>query len=224
MAQALGGDQAAVGDAAREARLLGAEQRAPHRRVDAVGGHQHVRLGALAAREPQLDPVPAVLEAGEAVPDVHPLGGQGAGQRRQQVGAVDLVVREAEGGLERLGERRAQQRAAVVPAALVPGERPDARPRELLGEPEPVQDPRRVRADLDAGADLAQRGRLLVDLDVEAGAEQRQRRGQAADAAADDGDRADSATPVAVHAIALSRARRAPPGGRDGSRTRARAR
>ena len=41
---------------------------------------------------------------------------------------------------------------------------------------------------LDAGADLGDARRLLVDLDVEAGVQQMQRRGKAADAAADDRD------------------------------------
>jgi hypothetical protein len=41
----------------------------------------------------------------------------------------------------------------------------------------------------DAGADFAQGAGLLVDVHVEASPQQAQRRGQAADAAADDGDR-----------------------------------
>ena len=53
---------------------------------------------------------------------------------------------------------------------------------------EPDQQARGVGADLDAGADLADARRLLVDMDVEAGLQQMQRRGEAADAAADDRD------------------------------------
>ena len=45
------------------------------------------------------------------------------GERIEQIGAVHLIVREAEGRLHRLRQRCAQQRLAVVPAALVPGER-----------------------------------------------------------------------------------------------------
>src|SRR4029077_7077328 len=44
---------------------------------------------------------------------------------------------------------------------------------------------RRVRPHIDAAADLVKLGRLLVDIDRETGAIQRQRRGEAADAAAD---------------------------------------
>jgi hypothetical protein len=52
-----------------------------------------------------------------------------------------------------------------------------------------VQDPRGVRADLDARADLAQRPRALVDVDVEARLQQGQRGREAADAASDHADR-----------------------------------
>ena len=60
--------------------------------------------------------------------------------------------------------------------------------RERFGETEPVDDARGVGADLDAGADLAEAFRLLVDLNVMAGLEQVERRRRAANAAADDGD------------------------------------
>ena len=115
-------------------------------------------------------------------------GGSAPTSAAQQVGAMHLVVRRAERGLHGVRERRAQQRAAVLPAALVPRERLHAHARQRVGQAEPVQDARGVGADLDAGADLAERAGLLVDLDVEAGPQQRQRRGGAADAAADHGN------------------------------------
>ena len=52
-----------------------------------------------------------------------------------------------------------------------------------------MQDAGGVGADLDAGADLAEHRRLLVDTDVEPGAQQRQCGGETADAAADHTDR-----------------------------------
>jgi len=45
-----------------------------------------------------------------------------------------------------------------------------------------------VRRDVDAGADFAERGRLLVDRNAQALRQQRVGGEQAADAAADDGD------------------------------------
>ena len=52
-----------------------------------------------------------------------------------------------------------------------------------------MEDARGVGADLDAGADLAERAGALVDVDVEPGLEQGQRRSETADAASDDADR-----------------------------------
>ena len=87
-----------------------------------------------------------------------------------------------------VAERRLGQRAAVVPAALMEERRAERHLGAFLAKPEPDQDARRVRADVDAGADLAEQARLLVDLHVEAGLQQADRGGEPADAAADDGD------------------------------------
>jgi hypothetical protein len=97
-------------------------------------------------------------------------------------------MREAEFGLERLGQRRAQERASVVPAALVEGQRPHPGSGQRRGEPEAVQDTRGVRADLDAGANLTEGRRPLVDVDVVTTREQRQGGGQPADPTPDDAD------------------------------------
>jgi hypothetical protein len=79
--QAFRGHQPAVGDAAGEPRMLRPEQEPPHGRLDPVRADQHVGLDARAVGEPCLDPVPAVGQAGEPVPEVHPLGGQRARKR-----------------------------------------------------------------------------------------------------------------------------------------------
>ena len=68
--------------------------------------------------------------------DVQALGRQRADERAQQVGAVRLVVREAEGLDDGVAEVGAQQRPPVVPAALVPGQRAHAHPRQLVGQPQ----------------------------------------------------------------------------------------
>src|SRR5439155_2699091 len=55
-------------------------------------------------------------------------------------------------------------------------------------EAQPAQDARRIRAHVDAAADLGEFGRLLVDIDFEARLPQRQCRGEPTDAAADHRD------------------------------------
>ena len=86
---------------------------------------------------------------------------------------MHLVVREAERGFEWFRQRRSQQGPAVVPATLVPRQGPHAHALQHAGQPKRVQHTRRVRTDLDAGADLAQGRRLLVDLDVDTCPKQR---------------------------------------------------
>ncbi len=119
---------------------------------------------------------------------MQPLGRHGGAQKLRKVAAMEVIVRRAERCLDLGPERRALQGAAVVPAPLVNGERPHAGAIERRLEAEADQQARGVGADLDAGADLADARRLLVDMDVEPGLQQVQRGRQAADAAADDGD------------------------------------
>jgi hypothetical protein len=95
-------------------RLLDAEQRMANDRVDAVSAHQHLGLGVGAVGEARLDVVAAVDQADELVVEMDTVLGQGVGQGGQQVGAMDLVLGEAEGGLQRPGQRGAQQGPAVV--------------------------------------------------------------------------------------------------------------
>src|ERR1041384_500858 len=90
--------------------------------------------------------------------------------------------------LDITGETRLGQCAAVIPAALMKEGRSVGQPGAFFAEAEPDQDARGVRADVDAGAHLAEQARLLVDLDVKAFFQQADRGGQPADPAADDGN------------------------------------
>ena len=134
MAQALGGHQPAVGGAAGEDGVLRPEQHLADGRVDAVGADEEVDLDRRAVLEARLDAVAVVGERGEPVADVQALGRERADERAQQVGAVHLVVREAEGLDDGIAQVGAQQRPPVVPAALVPGQRADAHPRQVVGQ------------------------------------------------------------------------------------------
>jgi hypothetical protein len=136
--QALRRDEAAVGGAPGEGRVLRAEERGADGRVDAVGADQQADLDGGAVRERRRDAIAAVGEARQPVANVQALGRESVHERAQQVGAVHLVVREAEGLHHDVAERGPQQRPPVVPATLVEGQRPDAHAGQLVGQPEAV--------------------------------------------------------------------------------------
>ena len=108
--------------------------------MDPVGTDQHVRGHRVAVLEPRLDPVAVVGQADEPVPDVHTLRRKRPQERREQVGAVHLVLREADRLDDHVSERRADERPAVLPATLVPGERADAHLGQVVREAQAVED------------------------------------------------------------------------------------
>src|SRR5262249_36234697 len=97
--------------------------------------------------------------------------------------------RRAESGLDRLTQRRAEQYSAVIPTSLVECGRLDAGLSEPLSKPDPMQDARRVRADIDTGTHFTERPCLLVDMHIETCAQQRQCGCQTTYPGADDPDR-----------------------------------
>ncbi|MFO1266988.1 MAG: hypothetical protein U1F25_06955 [Rubrivivax sp.] len=110
-------------------------------------------------------------------------------QQRQQVGAVRHVARRAVEPLALVAHRLHEEHAAVLPAAEFPRRlQPHRELRQPLRQAEARQRPHDVRRHHEAGAHLAQHRCLLVHRGVEPGLAQEQGRGQAADAAADDGN------------------------------------
>src|SRR5215470_5674988 len=188
MAYPLDRHQPAPGDAAGEPRLLGAEQQMAHTRMDAVGADHKVGLGGTAVLEARDNARLVLDQIDEPVSDMNALLRYGGTQELGEIAAVEVIVGRPEGRFDLGAERRALQGAAVVPAALVHGERPHTHFVHCRLESEANEQARGIGADLDAGADLADPRRLLVDLDVEAGLQEVQGGGEPAEAAADDGD------------------------------------
>jgi hypothetical protein len=114
-------DQPAISDAPRVSRALLAEELALHGRLDSIGTDQDVNLSAGAVSEARLNPIATVAQTGEPLPEVDAPDRHGSSWGVQQVGAMDHLVREPECLLDEVGERRAQQSAAVVKAPLMPG-------------------------------------------------------------------------------------------------------
>ena len=98
---------------------------------------------------------------------------------------MEVVVGRAEVALACVGQWLSGELAPVVPSADDNRAWSYSRAAHRLFESEPIEDSRRVGTYLDAGADLAQFGGLLEDLDLEPSASKRQRRGEAADPGAD---------------------------------------
>ena len=111
---------------------------------------------------------------------------------RASTRAGGLSINRATPRRARRSTRRSRTTSRSAPSAMRASRSscsgPSGRWKRVLFSVEPAWHPRRVRADLDAGPDLGQGRRLLIDLDVEPGAQQRECRGQPADAAADDAD------------------------------------
>src|SRR5262249_3071068 len=165
--------QAAIGDAAGEARRLLTEERGAHGRMDAVGADQDVDGNSGVVLEPGLDAVALVGEADDAVPQMDASGRKPRGDDREQVGPVNREMRRTVELFTARVERRSLERPAILPAPLVGADRPHGLEVELLAEAEPVEDAHRVRRHVDAAADLGQLRSLLVDIDLEAGVTER---------------------------------------------------
>ena len=184
--------QAAPRDAAGEIGLVGAEQR---RRAPWNGcRRRRSRKRRARLRRPRSAPRRGRLRRGWR---------RSAGRASPR--PASCAARRPPAG--RAGRPGAASHAACRSAAAVTAPRsnqfqvspvdpvPDHAPRrqhlhalERVLEAQRIKHARAVRADLDAGADLLELRRLLVDLDVEPALEQRQRRGKPADAATDNDD------------------------------------
>src|ERR1051326_817793 len=154
--------------------------------MNAVGANQDVGGNARAVVEPGLDMVAVVAERQEAMPEMDVLGRKPRGDHVQQIGAMDRDMRRAVEFFALRIERRTLQGAAVVPATLMRARGANALAQQPLAEAKADQHTGRVRPPIDAAADMGQRRRLLVKIRLEPGLAQRQRGGEAPNAATDD--------------------------------------
>jgi hypothetical protein len=79
----------------------------------------------------------------------------------EQVGAMKMVVRRAEVLFAKVGQGLTGEEAAIVPSMDLNRERTHSDSAKRVGEAEPMQDAVGVGANLNAGADLAELGRLF---------------------------------------------------------------
>ena len=179
----------AEGDVAEPLRRLGADQRGPRLRPDAVGRDQR-RGFQRTLRRIDPDQAAGVLKRAEfAVGDqLHPFPAARLDEHLVQVGAVDHGIGLAVAPAHLLAHRETQQGLAGHRVGEHAGLGQAAAVEDLLLDPEVPEGMVRVRAELDAVADRAELARLLDDADRAAGARERDRGAQPADAAARDDD------------------------------------
>ena len=184
ISDAFGRHEPAISDAPGKTRFLRAKECGAYRRVNAVGPDQDVSGDPRPVVEPCLGALAGVAEADQAMAEMHALGWEGRADDVEQVGTMQGHMRGAVKLFAERIERRALQGAAVLPAPLMRAGRAHALAVESRPEPEPAQDAGRIRRHVNAAAYLGQLGRLLVDVDLEAGLAQCHGGGEAAYAAA----------------------------------------
>ena len=91
----------------------------------------------------------------------------------EKIGSMKVIVRKAKCRLNSFTERSMQQGAAVIPATLMPRQRPYSHRCQLLRQTEPMQNARCIWANLDAGTNFSQLQGLLVYVDIESRLQQR---------------------------------------------------
>ena len=169
--QPLARDDAAPGHEAGELGPGGAEHGRAHGGMHAVGADQQAALRASAVLEAETDGVGATLQADAARAHVDCLRLARlyrVGEQPMQVATVD---EEVGGAVALLGHDAQVEQLPGAPASPVPdllGVGPHRAGVEGGREAEGDEHAGAVGADLHAGADLAQLGCLLVDLDVDA--------------------------------------------------------
>src|ERR1700687_1801101 len=98
---------------------------------------------------------------------------------------MEIIIGCAEVALAGVGQRLAREHPPVIPAPDYDRTRPHSEATKRFLESEPIEDSRRVGTYLDAGADFAEFGGLLEDLNLEARALKRQRGCEAANPGSD---------------------------------------
>ena len=175
------------GDLPGEHRIFVVPQGGANPRADAVGADHHVGFDLLAVFQRDRCGGVGGRHADAARAEMDDRFRHRALQHAEQIGAVELILRLAVARLE-LAPGKAEQPRVGLHVAHRQFAADVAEPPRLVAETEGVEHFRAVRRDVDAGADLAERRRLLVDLDLKALLPQTDRGGQSAQTRSDDDD------------------------------------
>jgi hypothetical protein len=136
--------------------------------VNAVCSYQRVNGDVNSILEASVNAISSLDKPYQPVPFMQTFGRETVDERPQQVSPVRLIMREAKRRLNCFPERSTKQGAAVIPAALMPSQRPYSHLCQLLRQTEPMQNARSIRTDLDPCAHFPQVPSLLVNVHVDA--------------------------------------------------------
>jgi hypothetical protein len=173
--------------------------------VHAVGADHRVGLDLGTVGEVQFDARSARFDGDKLLAEVHAIGRDDGHQGVMQVAAMEREIGRAVSPFELAPERMIVGHVAGGGIAIERRRGVKRNLAQAILDTQPTQHAHRVRALLDAGADPREFVRLLVDCDRNAALVQRRRRGESADAGADDGD--------GTHGISHGRGRTFTPAG-----------
>ena len=113
-----------------------------------------------------LDTVAMIHQVCEAVHEMYTLSRNCVRQSAMQITPMKRIVRRTESRLDVFAQRGTEQNTTVIPAPLDETSRLDACPVQFVGNSDPIQNSRRIGANINASANLAECFRLLVNLNV----------------------------------------------------------
>ena len=174
--QAVSGHQASIRGATRESRAVFAEHQVAHGGMDPIGADDDVEACRRAVVKRHVHAIAAIGERNQPMREMHAILRQRVRKHREQIRPMHLVVGEAERLDDRVAQRCSQQGPTVIPTALVHRGRTHSDPSKLLAQTETMQNARRVRADLNPRANIAQRPCSLVQVHIDSRLQQRQGR------------------------------------------------
>ena len=157
--------------------------------MNAVGADHGVGGHACTVGECQPDTFAGIIQPDKFVAELDALIWNGAGERRMKIAAMRQKIGRAKFLFGALAENHVELDFAGAPVAVVPGARVERLRAQSRFQSQPAQHLHGVAADLDAGAQPRELGRLFIDGDVDAYPPQRRGGREPTHAGADDRNR-----------------------------------
>src|SRR5581483_5485856 len=132
--------------------------------MDAIGADYQIRSGDRTVVKFHFHLVGILDQINASVIEVNEVRRQCGGQQFEQLGTMKMIIRRPEDSLAFVSKRLTGEGAAVIPTANMHRPRPYAVSSHRTSQVQTLQNSAGIGTDLNAGANLAQCGRLLEDL------------------------------------------------------------